>query len=179
MKFEEQALVGVYLIERFPFTDDRGAFSRHFCKEEMKTNGLISDFCQANLSENPHPYTLRGFHYQVPPYAEAKTLSCLSGELYDVVVDLREESETFMRWISVKLSPSKRISLHIPKGCANAFMTMAPETVVHYYCSDAYHPCAERGIRYNDPAFNFEWPHNPQKVSSKDLGHPDFCDVGR
>jgi len=174
MKFIEQKLKGVFLIDAEPFIDDRGAFRRHFCKDEFAENGLNNHVAQANISENFYAYTLRGFHYQLKPYQEAKTLSCLSGSIYDIVVDLREESPTFMQWISVDLSMKNRRSLHIAPGCANAFITLEDNTVLHYYHSEKYTPGYESGIRYNDPAFNFEWPVDPKIISEKDMNHPDF-----
>ena len=177
MKFFQQGLAGVWLIERVPFLDDRGAFGRHYCEEEFSKHGITTNVLQANLSENRYPYTLRGLHYQIEPYGEAKTLSCVSGRIYDVVVDLRKESTTYMEWIAVELSSENRNSVHVPSGCANAFLTLEERSVVHYYCSQYYTPEAERGIRFNDPQFNFQWPHEPDVISEKDLSHPDFRDT--
>jgi len=100
MKFIEQKIANVFLIEPEPFIDDRGSFRRHFCKKEFIENGIVSDISQSNVSENQYAYTLRGFHYQLSPHSEGKTLSCLKGSIYDVVVDLRPTSETFMKWIN-------------------------------------------------------------------------------
>lgn len=174
MKFFNERLEGVWLIEREPFIDNRGAFSRHFCIREYSEHGIVSDVRQANLSENRYAYTLRGFHYQIAPYGEAKTLSCVRGRVYDVVVDLRKESSTYMKWTAVELSDENRYSIHLPPGCANAFLTLEENCVVHYYCSQMYSPGAERGIRYNDPEFNFKWPHEPVVISEKDRKHPDY-----
>jgi len=174
MKFIEQKLKGVFIIEAEPFFDDRGAFRRHFCQNEFAEHGLEPNLKQANISENKFAYTLRGFHYQVKPYQEAKTLSCLQGKIYDIVVDLRPDSLTFMQWISVELSGLNRKSLHIAPGCANAFLTLDDNTMLHYYHSELYTPGYERGIRYNDPAFGFEWPTDPRFMSEKDKNHPNF-----
>ena len=118
--------------------------------------------------------TLRGFHYQTRPQQEAKTLSCLSGAIYDIVVDLRPTSPTFMQWIAVEFSAQDRRSLHVPAGCANAWMTTAPDTVVHYYMSEFYGPAAARGLRHDDPTFAFRWPATPTVISEKDRTYPDF-----
>jgi dTDP-4-dehydrorhamnose 3,5-epimerase len=174
MIFNEQRIKGVFIIEAEPFVDERGAFRRHFCRDEFSNHGLNNHVAQANISENFNAFTLRGFHYQLPPYQEAKTLSCLSGKIYDIVVDLRPESPTFMEWISVELSRENRKSLHIAPGCANAFITLEDYTVLHYYHSEKYTPGYESGIRYNDPAFNFEWPAEPRFMSEKDKNHPDY-----
>ena len=139
MNFFQQDIDGVWLIERVPFIDDRGAFGRHFCAEEYSKHGISPDILQANLSENRYAYTLRGFHYQIAPYGGAKTLSCVRGRVYDVVVDLRENSTTYMKWIAVELSAENRNSVHVPCGCANAFLTLEEGSVVHYYCSTFFY----------------------------------------
>jgi len=174
MKFNEQKIKNVYLIEPTPFVDERGIFRRHFCSKEFSDSGIIASVAQSNVSENKYAYTLRGFHYQINQYAEGKTLSCLRGKIYNVVVDLREESPTFMEWLSFELTENNRFSVHIPPGCANAFMTLEDDCLIHYYCSQSYNPNAEAGIRFNDPAFGFTWPHKPQVISDRDLNHPNF-----
>ena len=174
MKFIEQKIGGVFLIEPEPFADQRGVFRRHFCESEFAAQGIVTDVKQSNVSENRFAYTLRGFHYQVPPYGEGKTLSCLKGRIYDIIVDLRPESPTYMEWVHFDLNEENRHSIHIAPGCANAFLTMEPESLIHYYCSQPYTPEAERGIRYNDPAFQFVWPQEPKVISDKDRSHPDF-----
>ena len=171
MKFEEQKIKGVFLIIPESFEDDRGAFTRKFCKEEFSKYGLDNHVEQANLSYNKIAYTLRGFHYQLEPYQESKTMTCLSGEIYDVVVDLRKDSPTYCNWISVNLTPENGQSIHVPKGCANSFLTLKNETLVHYYSSQKYEPNYENGINFKDPLFKFNWPHNPEIISEKDDNH--------
>lgn len=174
MKFFEQKIPSVYIIEPEPVIDNRGIFRRNFCQREFKEHNIVSDIRQASISENKFRHTLRGFHYQLSPYQEAKTISCLTGAIYDIVVDLRQESTTYLEWISVELNTENRRSLHIPIGCANAFLTLQDNSVVHYYSSELYHPEAERGIRYNDPFFRFKWPVEPKIISEKDRKHPNF-----
>lgn len=174
MKFHEQKLLGVYIIEPESFTDDRGVFRRHFCDREFAERSIVTDVRQSNVSENRYAHTLRGFHYQISPYGEGKTLSCLKGSIYDIIVDVRPQSPTYMQWISIELNEENRYSIHIAPGCANAFLTLEASCLIHYYCSQPYTPSAERGIRYNDPAFGFEWPHEPVVISEKDLKHPEF-----
>jgi len=175
MKFEELEINGAYLIHSEPFEDERGIFRRNYCKKEFEDNGIISVVAQANISENNFKYTLRGFHYQLPPYGEGKTMTILKGRIYDIIVDLRKESSTYLKWISLELSPDMRTSFHVPPGCANAFLTMENETLVHYYCSHAYKADAERGIHYNDPLFKFKWPvDKPLHISDKDANWPDY-----
>jgi dTDP-4-dehydrorhamnose 3,5-epimerase len=174
MKFYKQKIQGVYLIEPTSFSDDRGVFRRHFCDSEFGEHGILTDVRQSNVSENRYAHTLRGFHYQTSPYSEGKTMSCLKGSMYDIIVDLRPESLTYMDWISFELNEDNRNSIHIPPGCANAFMTLEDKSLIHYYCSQSYNPEAEKGIRYNDLAFQFEWPFEPAVISEKDLHHPNY-----
>lgn len=174
MKFFELGLPGVWRIEPDTYSDERGVFFRHFCAQEFAAHGLVAAAIQGNISVNPHSGTLRGFHYQEPPFEEAKTLSCITGAIYDIVVDLRQQSPTFMKWIAVDLSAQERQSLYVPSGCANAWMTTAPDTIVHYYMSEQYSPQAYRGFRYNDPSFGFSWPAEPKVISEKDRHLPDF-----
>ena len=174
MKLHPKKLSGVFLIEPTPFEDDRGVFRRHFCDQEFSEKGIITDVRQCNVSENRYAHTLRGFHYQIPPFGEGKTLSCLKGSIYDIIVDLRPESQTYMQWESFELNEDNRCSIHIPPGCANAFLTLEDECLIHYYSSQPYTPSAECGIRYNDPAFGFEWLFDPAVISEKDMSHPDY-----
>jgi len=174
MKFVELGLRGVWLIEPELVSDGRGVFSRSFCAREFAEHGLANTAVQGNISENHHEGTLRGFHYQVRPFDEAKTLRCVTGSLFDIVVDLRPGSSTFMQWVSLGLSAADRRSLHVPAGCANAWLTTAPYTIVHYYMSESYRPSADRGFRYNDPSFAFRWPREPRFISKKDASFQDF-----
>ena len=172
MKFQELGLPGVWLIEPELIQDERGIFRRHFCKKEFADHGIETGVMQGNISENPHLYTLRGFHYQAPPHSEGKTISCLSGGVYDIVVDLRKGSKTFLQWVSLTIDSKDRKSLYVPPGCANAYMTTEPNTIVHYYMTAMYTADAYRGFHYNDPAFNFVWPAPPKLISEKDQNLP-------
>ena len=174
MKFQELGLPGVWLIEPELFKDERGVFRRHFCAEEFKAHCIEPAVMQGNISENPHRGTLRGFHYQLAPSQEAKTLSCLTGAVYDIVADMRPDSPTFMKWISVEFGAEDRRSLHVPAGCANAWLTTTDNTVMHYYMSAMYAPNSYRGFRYDDPSFGFEWPSEPAFISDKDRALPYF-----
>jgi dTDP-4-dehydrorhamnose 3,5-epimerase len=174
MEFSELGIAGVWSIKPDLHSDSRGIFRRHFCAREFEAHGLVPTVAQGNISENTQLSTLRGFHYQTGAHGEAKTLSCVAGAIYDIVVDLRRDSSTFMKWIAVNLSADDRTSLHVPVGCANAWLTTAPNTIVHYYMSEFYSPEADRGIRYDDPAFGFRWPAAPKMISEKDRSYPDF-----
>jgi dTDP-4-dehydrorhamnose 3,5-epimerase len=174
MKFHKQDIEGLLLIEPSAFVDQRGVFRRHFCRDEFAKAGISPDVSQANISENRYAYTLRGFHYQLPPYGEGKTLCCLKGSIYNVTVDLRPDSVTYKKWLSYELSDKNKLSVHVPPGCANAFLTLEDNCLIHYYCSQSYNSVAERGVRYDDPSFGFLWPHKPAVISDKDLNHPDY-----
>ncbi|HEY3798087.1 MAG TPA: dTDP-4-dehydrorhamnose 3,5-epimerase family protein [Caulobacteraceae bacterium] len=174
MKFTELALPGVWLIDAEPFADERGVFRRHFCADEFAAHGIAPTVAQGNISENPVAGTLRGFHFQTPPHEEPKTLSCLAGGVYDIVVDLRRDSPTFLKWAACEFSASNRRSLHVPAGCANAWLTTEPNTLVHYYMGAMFAPGFDRGIRYDDPLFGFQWPSAPVMMSDKDRAYPDF-----
>lgn len=174
MIFIKQKIKGVFLLKPEPYKDIRGSFRRHYCKKEFKKNGIISDISQCNVSHNKYKGTLRGFHIQKNPYGEAKTLSCFKGKIFDIVVDLRKKSKTYLHWVSFKLSEHNQYTIHIPKGCANAFLTLTDNCIIHYYCSNPYSPRYELGVRYNDPLFSFKWPIVPKIISQKDLSHKNF-----
>ena len=173
MKFSEQEIKGLWLIEAEPVLDARGAFRRHFCQKEYEKHGLQTDIAQTNISENPKKHTLRGFHYQVKPFEENKTLTCLQGSIYAVIVDIRSDSKTFMEWISIELVAGDNRSLYIPAGCANAYLTLEDSTAILYYMSEFYTPGSYEGFRYNDPNFSIKWPFEPEVVSPKDQSFPD------
>lgn len=177
MKFLEQALAGVYLIHPEPIEDHRGLLRRHFCQREFQDFHLFTDIKQTNISENKIKQTLRGFHYQHPPHGEAKLISCIKGSIYDIVVDLRPNSTTFCKWIQTELSEENRLSLLVPAGCANAYLTLEDNTWILYLHSNFYTPSSESGIRYNDPFFNFKWPAEPFVISEKDKFFPLFNPV--
>ena len=174
MIFHAQKITGVYTIEPQPYADERGLLRRHFCQREFARQGLTFDIRQSNISENRKRHTLRGFHYQLPPYGEDKVLSCIQGSIFNIVLDLREDSDSCLTWQSFQLSAENRLSLFVPKGCANAYLTLEDNTWILYYHSEFYAPGAEAAIRYNDPFFHFEWPFEPLVISEKDRNHPDF-----
>lgn len=174
MKFYEQKIPGVWLIEAEPFVDKRGEFYRNFCQKDFSEKNIESKMAQINISKNKKKYTLRGFHYQIEPYAESKTLSCLQGKIYAIVVDLRPDSDTFLKWTALELDCNSNLGLHVPRGCANAFLSLKDNTTLLYYMSEFYVPQAAKGFRYNDPFFDFKWPAEPAIISDKDRDYPDF-----
>ncbi len=173
MIYKKQKLDGVFLIDATPNVDERGLFRRHYCENELKQNGIDFIVKQGNISENVKKYTLRGFHYQKPPSTESKIISCIIGSVYDVMIDLRPFSPTYLQWQEFTLSSEGRESLYVPVGCANAFLTMEDDTRIHYYMNDFY-KTESFGFRYNDPFFAIPWPVVPQALSDKDLTYPDF-----
>ena len=174
MIFSELPIKGAWLIKPTLYEDDRGIFRRSFCKDEYAKYGLEINMCQGNISENPYFGTLRGFHYQIGAYKEAKTITCITGSIYDVIIDLRKNSPTFLKHTILEISSMDRKSIYIPKGCANAWMTLENNTIIHYYMSSIYKPGFDKGIRYNDEFFNIKWPYSPKFISDKDKNYEDF-----
>jgi dTDP-4-dehydrorhamnose 3,5-epimerase len=176
MKFISQKIIDHFLIMPDLHQDERGIFRRSYCKDEFTQHGINFDVKQGNISENFKKHTLRGFHYQHAPSNESKIISCVTGALYNVVLDLRKKSVTYKQWVALNISSTKRESIYVPAGCANAFLTMADNTRVHYYMSDSFSPNTYFGVRYNDPEFSVQWPCEPVSISEKDLNLPDFID---
>jgi dTDP-4-dehydrorhamnose 3,5-epimerase len=174
MKVTQQKIPGLYIIEPVVHQDERGMFLRSFCKESLAENGVRFDALQGNISVNSKKKTLRGFHYQADPTRESKILNIISGAIYNVVIDLRYESETYGIWEALEVDSEIHASIHVPAGCANAFLTLTENTIVHYYMGACFRPETYRGIRYDDPTFNVDWPFKPDVISSRDLGFPDF-----
>lgn len=174
MIFHELPIHGAYLIEPEARTDERGFFARTYCREQFRERGLTTDLVQCNESGSEAAATLRGMHYQLPPYAETKLVRCIRGKLYDVVLDLRKDSPTFGRSYGAELSSTNRRMMYVPKGCAHGFVTLQHRTEAFYLTDEVYAPEAERGVRWDDPAFRIEWPIPPRVMSLKDRRHPNF-----
>jgi dTDP-4-dehydrorhamnose 3,5-epimerase len=174
MIFNPTEIPDVFTLELEKRADDRGFFARGWCENAFRDRGLPNRIAQMNISFNRRKHTLRGFHYQVAPCQEDKLLRCVRGAVFDVLVDLRPESPTFMRHITLELSATNYRMLLVPKGCANAFLTLADDTEVTYLVSEFYTPAAERGVRWDDPAFAISWPAEPAVISDKDRSWPDF-----
>jgi len=174
MKFIETCLQGAYLIELEPITDERGFFARSWCQKEFQAYGLNPNLVQCNISFNQKKGTLRGMHYQVAPHEEVKLVRCTSGAIYDVIIDLRSDSETFKQWVAIELTAENRRMLYIPEGIAHGFQTLEDNTEVFYQMSAFYHPECARGVRWDDPAFGTEWPEDKRIISDKDLQYSKF-----
>jgi dTDP-4-dehydrorhamnose 3,5-epimerase len=157
-----------------PMRDERGFFARSWCTREFADRGLNPVTVQCNVAFNERKGTLRGLHYQAEPHLEAKLVRCTQGEIYDVIVDLRPKSSTFKKWMGVILSAANRRMVYIPGGCGHGLLTLADQTEVFYQMSEVYHPELSRGVRWNDPAFQVEWPAQPVVMSERDRTYPDF-----
>ena len=175
MQFEYHKISGLLSIKPSIHEDERGYFRRNYCQKELKKIGIKFDVKQGNISENPKKFTLRGIHYQTEGYEESKIITCLCGSLYNVVIDLREHSSSYLKWVCVNISSTDRSSLYVPAGCANGFMTTSSQTIVHYYMSEYFNSQVYRGIRYNDPKFQIVWPNEPHIISNRDANFPDFA----
>ena len=174
MIYTETSLPGVYLIDIEPIEDSRGFFARGWCQKEFDAHGLDPAIRQTNISFSPQTGTLRGLHYQCEPHAEAKTIRCIQGAIFDVAVDMRESSPNYLHWVGHKLSADNHKSLYIPKGFAHGYQTLQPNTEVLYSTSEFYSAEAEVGIRYDDSALAIRWPEPVQVISEKDASWPDL-----
>ena len=174
MIFSPTPLPGAYLIDLDKKGDDRGFFARAFCEDEFSHHGLVRHFCQVNNSLSASKGTLRGMHYQLSPRAETKLVRCVRGALYDMILDLRDNSATFGRSFGAELSAENRRMMYVPKGFAHGFLTLTDDTEAFYFVDEFYSPERERCIRYNDPKFAMKWPDAPSVISDKDKNQPNF-----
>ena len=172
MKFLKTPLAGAYVIEAERIEDSRGFFARSFCVDEFARHGLDPSIAQCNISFNRIAATLRGMHYQIAPHEEIKVVRCTMGAIYDVIVDLRPESEAYGRWYAVELTAENRKALYIPKGFAHGFQTLSDNSEVLYQMSEFYHPESARGMRWDDPAFGITWPLPEPILSDRDRSYP-------
>tara|TARA_B110000971_G_C19729684_1_gene372465 strand:+ start:102 stop:629 length:528 start_codon:yes stop_codon:yes gene_type:complete len=173
LKLQKTNIKGVYVVHNTPFSDERGSFTRLFCRKEFKEK-IKFEVKQSNLSINQKKYTLRGFHYQTGKSSENKILKCIKGKIFDIIVDLRKKSKTYKKYISITLDDKNNNSIILPKGCANAFLTLSNDTIVLYYTDNYYNKNFEKGIRFNDPSFKFKWPVKPKIISKKDQNYKNF-----
>lgn len=168
MIFKETPLPGVFQVDLQPASDDRGFFARGWCKNEFVEHGLTAEINQVNVSHNHLAGTLRGLHMQTDPHGEAKLVRCVRGEIFDVAVDMRESSPTYLQWVGCELSAENRSALFIPEGFAHGYQTLTDDTEVFYLISEFYAPGSEVGFRYDDPKIGIEWPTDVQVISDKD-----------
>jgi dTDP-4-dehydrorhamnose 3,5-epimerase len=181
MQFEPTPIAGAHIIRLSPFADHRGAFSRIYCADELLNIDHRQPFVQVNHSLNREQGTVRGMHYQRPPKAEIKMIRCLRGKVFDVMVDLRRNSPSFLQWFGIMLSPEAYNMIYIPRGCAHGFQTMEPDSELLYFHTEFYDKEAEGGIRFDDPRIGIDWPLAVKNISEKDAGYPalgpDFAGI--
>ena len=169
MEFHPLALGGAFSIELSPYADERGAFTRLVCMNELLSIGHSQNFMQVNHSLTRSSGTIRGMHFQYPPHAEVKLVTCLSGKAFDVIVDLRKDSPTFLRWLGLELSEDNKHMIYIPAGFAHGFQALADNCELLYFHTQFYAPEAEGGIRYDDEVVDIAWPSRVTYVSPRDL----------
>ena len=174
MKFIKLDLPGAVLVEPELLEDERGFFARTYCREEFQKNGMNPELAQCSTSFNWEKGTLRGMHYQKNPHEEAKLVRCTMGAIYDVIIDLRNNSPTYKKWISVELSAQNRKMLYIPEGFAHGFQTLEDNSEVFYQISSQFVPGSAHGLRWNDEAINIKWPMPTSVISLKDQTYPAF-----
>jgi dTDP-4-dehydrorhamnose 3,5-epimerase len=174
LKFIETSLADAYIIEPEIIEDERGFFARTYCVNEFAEKGIRFHTVQCNISFNKKKGTVRGMHYQEAPHEEAKLVRCAAGSVHDIILDLRPQSSTYRKWMSMTLTASNHRMLYIPKGFAHGFQTLEDNTEVHYQMSDFYVPHAARGLCWNDSAFDIQWPLPITVISLKDQQYPAF-----
>jgi len=174
MIFTETTLKGAFVIDPEPVRDERGMFMRTWCQREFEAHGLVAMWVQSSVSVSAHRGTLRGLHYQAAPNEEVKLVRCISGAIYDVIVDLRPASATYCQYVGVTLSADNGRAVYIPKQCAHGFLTLDPDSEVSYHMSEFYSPASARGFRWDDPAFKIAWPEPILVMSNKDRTWPAF-----
>ena len=174
MIFTKTKILGVYIIEPEKFEDERGFFSRTFDSSSFNDLNLVYDFIQHSMSYNKKKGTIRGLHYQINPFSETKIVSCSQGKIYDVLVDLRPNSSTYLQWDAFELTSNNFLNLYIPEGIAHGFQTLENDTIVNYQISQIFKPEFAKGIRWNDNTFKISWPMEPIVISKKDLSYADF-----
>ena len=174
MRFTELPLSGAFVIELEKNEDERGFFARFFCRNEYEELGLDSEILQINNSFSRYKGTLRGIHYQLPPMAEVKIVRCVTGAIWDLIVDLREKSPTFGEWFGIDLSANNRKMMYVPKGFGHGNISLEDNTEIIYLVTERYSSSHERIARWDDQKFGIEWPLKPIEISDKDKSAPDF-----
>lgn len=176
MIFKETKLRGAFVIEPKRFEDERGFFAELWTQRQLEERGMECHFAQSNVSYNHRKGTLRGLHYQVAPDEQAKLVRCTAGAIFDVGVDLRRDSPTFLQWVGVELSASNHRMLYLPGDFAHGFQTLEDGAEVLYMASAAYAPASERGVRWDDPAFGIVWPEEGARIiNARDNAYPGFA----
>ena len=172
MRFLETPLAGAFVIDLELMEDERGFFARSFCRDEFEKHGLNPNVAQCSVSFNRRRGTLRGLHYQAKPHEEARLVRCTVGSIYDVIVDIRPESKSYLRWFSAELSASNRRMLYVPEGFAHGFQTLSDDVEVFYQMTETYRPDSSRGIRWNAAEIGIAWPIAELIISERDRALP-------
>jgi len=174
MIFTPAQVHDAWLIEIERKEDERGFFARTWCRHELAAHGLDTGIAQESISYNRHRGTVRGLHFQRPPHDETKIVRCTRGAIFDVLVDLRSSSPSYLCWQGFELTAENRRAVYIPKGLAHGFQTLSDDAEIVYLISEFYAPEAARGYRYDDAAFSIAWPLPVMVISERDLGWPPF-----
>ncbi|MDN5749182.1 MAG: dTDP-4-dehydrorhamnose 3,5-epimerase [Pseudonocardia sp.] len=177
MQITPTSLAGAALVDLKRLEDERGFFARSFCRQEFADAGLDPLVEQSNVSFNHRSGTLRGFHYQIAPNQEAKLVRCLRGSIYDVIVDLRPDSPTYLQHFGAELNDDNRTALYVPRDFAHAYLTLTDGAEVLYNVSTSYAPGFERGLRWDDPQLGVDWPTAVTTISEKDAAWPLLSEV--
>lgn len=171
MKIIKTKIEGVFLLEIEPVRDERGYFARTWCKKECEAAGITTTFVQSSISYNTKKGTLRGMHYQAAPHEEEKLVQCLKGAIYDVALDIRLASKTYLSWVAFELNEKNKSMIFIPKGVAHGFQTLEDNTELAYSISEYYQQGASRGMPWNDKKYNIHWPLPVSLISNKDSSY--------
>ncbi len=174
MKFQKTIVEGLFVVSTEAQTDNRGGFARVFCEIEMAENGNPFHVIQSSISSNSKKCTLRGLHYQSDIAPETKLVRCVRGAVWDVVVDLRPSSSTYLKWFGTELSGANLMAMLIPSGCAHGFITLTDHAEILYMMDQAYVPDSAQGVRWDDKAFAIQWPKQPAVISERDAAYADF-----
>ena len=174
MKFIKTKLDGGFVVEVEKSDDERGFFSNIWDKKKFQENNLDVNLTECNIAFTKKKDTIRGLHYQLPPYEGAKLVRCTKGKIWDVTVDLRPTSKTYKQWTSIEMSPDNNKLSYIPEGCAHGYQTLEDNTEVFYLMSQVYNLDYERGVKYSDPTFKISFPHNVTAISKKDASWKPF-----
>ena len=180
MQFLKTSIPGVMLIDPDVFEDRRGTFVPAWIRDEFESQGLSTEIAQCSMVLTKERGTIRGMHFQAEPFAEAKVVRALRGAIFDVAVDLRPDSATYLKWIGYELSEANRRWMYLPKGCAHGYQTLTDDAEVFYFVSANYSPPHQRGVRWNDTAFGIEWPLGPPtQIHERDAAYPDIERMAR
>ena len=177
MKFTETELKGAYVVTLEPFVDDRGSFARAFCREEFQDHGLEADFVQANNTVSTHRGVIRGLHYQVEPSAEVKFIRCIRGAVWDVILDMRPDSPTYLQHFGIELTAENRTALYIPRMFAHGYQARTDGAETLYFSGSYYAPDCERGVCFDDPTAGIDWPAPPVGITAKDRSWPPLSQL--